>query len=71
MLYEKQGLHLRLACEDQGKMHYLQGCVDELKESLETIELQGVSFSTDAQLPARQLQERLLPGSFNMLDERL
>jgi len=71
MLYEQQGLHLRLACEDQGKMHYMQSCTDELKQSLEAITLQGVSFSADARLPARQLQERLLPDSFNVLDERL
>lgn len=71
MLYEKGGLHLRLACEDRAKMHYLQGCADELKESLGALKLQGVSFSADARLPARQLKERLLPDSFNMLDERL
>jgi len=71
MLYEKEGLHLRLACEDRGKMRYLQNCTDELKESLQAIELQGVSFSADAQLPARQLQERLLPDSSNMLDARI
>lgn len=71
MLYEKEGLHLRLACEDREKMHYLENCADELKESLKSIELQGVSFSTDAQLPARQLRQRLLPDSFNMLDMRI
>jgi hypothetical protein len=71
MLYEKEGLHLRLACEDRGKMRYLQNCSAELKDSLKAIELQGVSFSADAQLPARQLQERLLPDSSNMLDARV
>ncbi len=71
MLYEKEGLHLRLAGEDRGKMEYLQSCADELKESLQAIALQGVSFSADAKLPARQLQERLLPDSFNMLDARV
>ncbi len=71
MLYEKEGLHLRLACEDREKMDYLQNCIDELKESLQAIELQGVSFSADAQLPARQLQERLLPDLPNMLDARI
>ncbi|SDZ76168.1 hypothetical protein SAMN05660420_00172 [Desulfuromusa kysingii] len=71
MLYEKQRLHLRLAGEDQEKMSYLRSCADELKESLEAVELQGVSFGANAELPARQLQQRLLPESFNMLDERL
>lgn len=71
MLYEQEGLHLRLACEDREKMGYLQNCTDELKESLKAIVLQGISFGADAQLPARQLQERLLPDSFNMLDARV
>lgn len=71
MLYEKEGLHLQLACEDREKMSYMQNCTDELKESLQAIELQGVSFSADAKLPARQLQERLLPDSINMLDARV
>ena len=71
MLYEKEGLHLRLACENREKMHYLQNCADELKESLKAIELQGINFSADAQLPVRQLQQRLQPDSFNMLDARI
>ena len=71
MLYEKEGLHLRLACEDREKMSYLQNCAVELDESLKAVALQGVSFSADAQLPARQLQERLLPDSHNMLDARI
>ncbi|NOQ42608.1 MAG: hypothetical protein GQ563_08935 [Desulfuromusa sp.] len=71
MLYEKEGLHLRLAGENQGKMRYLQSCTDELQDSLQAIELQSVSFGADAQLPARQLQERLLPDTTNMLDARV
>jgi len=71
MLYEKEGLHLQLAGEDREKMSYMQNCTDELKESLQALELQGVSFSADAKLPARQLQERLLPDSINMLDARV
>ncbi len=71
MLYEKGGLHLQLAGEDREKMSYMQNCTDELKESLQAIELQGVSFSADAKLPARQLQERLLPDLINMLDARV
>ncbi|MEA3543763.1 MAG: hypothetical protein U9R69_00920 [Thermodesulfobacteriota bacterium] len=71
MLYEKGELHLRLACEDREKMNYLQDCTAELKESLQSVALQGISFSADAQLPAMQLQERLLPDSLNMLDARI
>ncbi len=71
MFYEKRGLHLRLAGENQEKMHYLQNSVEELKKSIEAIRLHGISFSADAKLPARQLQERLMPDSFNMLDERI
>ncbi len=71
MLYATEGLHLRLACEDREKMAYLQNYTDELGESLQAVELQGVSFSADAQLPARQLQGRLLPDSHNMFDARM
>ncbi len=71
MLYEKQGLHLRLACEDQEKMKYLQDCSAELQEAIETVPLQGVSFAADAQEPTRQLRERLLPEELGMLDARI
>ena len=71
MFYEKQGLYLRLAGENQEKMGYLQKCADELKEALKTIELYAVSFSADAQFPAQQLRERLLPDLSNILDARV
>ncbi len=71
MLYEEGGLHLRLACQDREKMTYVQGCADELKEGLNAVALKGISFSRDAQLPAKQLQERLQPDSSNMLDARI
>ena len=72
MLYEEQtGLHLRLAGEDKGKMNYLKSCEGELVEALQAVKLQGVSFSSDAGLPARQLQERVLAESFAILDTRI
>jgi hypothetical protein len=71
LLYEKQGLHLRLACEDQEKMKYLQDCSAELQEAIETVPLQGVSFAADAQEPTRQLRERLLPEELGMFDARI
>ena len=71
MLYDKQGLHLRMACEDKEKMTYLQDHTVELEESIETVPLQGVSFSADAQVPAVQLLERLLPEARGMLDDRI
>jgi hypothetical protein len=71
MLYDEQGLHLRVACEDKEKMEYLQEHSAELEESIETVPLQGVSFSADAQVPVRQLLERLLPDALGMLDARI
>jgi len=72
MLYEpKNGLHLRLAGEDLKKMNYLKSCEGELVESLQAIKLQGVSFSSDAGLPAKELQERILAESFAVLDTRV
>jgi len=71
MLYEKHGLHLRVACEDQEKMRYLQDFREELEQAIETVPLQGVSFAADAQAPARQLLKRLLPEAAGMLDARI
>ncbi|NOY13698.1 MAG: hypothetical protein GXP51_08485 [Deltaproteobacteria bacterium] len=71
MLYEKQGLHLRVACEDKEKKAYLQDHLTELKESIETVPLHGVSFSADARQPARELSARLLPDTLSMLDARI
>lgn len=71
MLYEKEGLHLRIACEDDEKMTYLQEHLAELEQSIETVPLQGVSFASNAEVPARQLLERLLPENPGMLDERI
>ncbi len=71
ILYESDGLHLRLAGDGRHKMDYLKSCREELEEALQSVELKGVSFSADAGLPARQLQERLLPESLNMFDARI
>ncbi len=71
MLYDKEGLHLRLACEDKEKMEYLQQHAAELEEAIETVPLQGVSFAADASEPARQLMARLLPEALGMLDARI
>ena len=64
-------MHLRVACEDQEKMTYLQGCTAELTAALETVPLQGVSFAADAKQPIRTLRERLVPESLGMLDARI
>jgi len=71
LLYDQQGLHLQLACEDKQKMAYLQQHADELKAAIETVPLRGVSFAADAQPPTRQLLERLLPEALGMLDARV
>jgi len=71
ILYESDGLHLRLAGDGRHKMDYLKSCREELEEALQSVELKGISFSADAGLPARQLQERLLPESLNMFDARI
>ena len=71
MLYDKQGLLLRMACEDKEKMEYLQGHIDELTGVIEAVPLRGVSFAADAQLPSRQLLEKLLPEALGMLDARI
>lgn len=71
MLYDQQGLQLRIAGENQEKRDFLQSHAAELRESIQTVKLQGINFATDAQLPAKQLQQRLLPESLGMLDTRI
>ncbi len=71
MLYENDGLHLRVACEDKQRMRYLKKHTKELEEAIESVPVQGLSFSADAQVPAQQLLERLLPETFGMLDDRV
>jgi hypothetical protein len=71
MLYGQQGLQLRIAGANQEKKNYLQSCSAELQTAIKTVEVKGISFSADAQLPAKQLQKRLLPESLSMLDARI
>ncbi len=71
MLYEKQAVHLRLACEDTEKMHYLQAHVAGLEKTFTAVPLRGVSFAADAQVASRQLLERLVPESSGVLDDRV
>ena len=71
MLYDRQGLLLRLACENREKMEYLQQHLDELKEVIETVPVRGINLAADAQLPSRQLLEKLLPEALGMLDARI
>ena len=71
MLYEKDSLQLRVACENQEKMRYLQDARPELESAIETVQLRGVSFAADAQVPARQLLKRLMPAATGLLDSRI
>jgi hypothetical protein len=71
LLYDKQGLNLRLACEDKEKMTYLQKHASELEDAIEAIPLQGVSFASDARVPVMQLLEQLLPDAPGILNDRV
>jgi len=72
MLYcADEGLKMQVAGDGLEKKKYLEGCVDELHQSIQAVKLQTVSFSADAELPAKQLQERLLPEKNGMLDARI
>jgi hypothetical protein len=72
MLYSPEhGLQMQVAGENSEKKRYLESCADELRQSIQTVALNTVSFSADAQLPARQLQKRLMPELDRMLDARI
>ena len=71
LLYDQQGLRLRLAGENQEKMNFLQRFGDDLEQALAFTPLRALSFSADAKLPAAQLQQRVLPGYKTLLDARI
>lgn len=72
MLYSAEhGLQMQIAGENLEKKRYLESCADELRQAVQTVTLNAVSFSADAQLPAKQLQRRLVPEMEGMLDARI
>lgn len=72
MLYHpQQGLQMQIAGESLEKQRFFEGCADELRQAVQTVTLKKISFSADAQLPAKQLQKRLMPEINNMLDARI
>ena len=71
MVYGEHGLQLCIAGENQEKKNYLQSAREELETAVTTVDLREISFVADAQLPAKQLQERLLPQARSMLDARI
>ncbi|MBN1958831.1 MAG: hypothetical protein JXQ81_06160 [Desulfuromonadales bacterium] len=71
MVYGKHGLQLCVAGENQEKKNYLQNAQKELEGAITMLELRGISFAADAQPPAKQLQQRLLPQARSMLDARV
>ena len=71
LLYERQGLRLRLAGENQEKMNFLQKFSEDLEQALAFTSLHALSFSADAKHPAAQLQQRVLPGYKSLLDARI
>ena len=71
LLYDRQGLRLRLAGENQEKMNFLQKFSEDLEQALAFTPLRALSFSADARHPAAQLQQRVLPGYKSLLDARI
>ncbi len=70
MVYSQRGLDLHIAGENREKMDYLEEARDEFAQAIATIAVRNISFAADAQLPAKQLQERLLPQLAGILDAR-
>jgi hypothetical protein len=70
MLTEPSGILLRVACEDQQRVNFLQSQSDQLQERLQELKIRGVSFTTGVESPAHELLKRILPNSHGMLDAR-
>lgn len=70
-LHDSQGLYLRFACDSQEKADYLAGFQKELRETLTSVELQGVSYAADAEEPAKSLIMKLISEGDTVLDTRV
>lgn len=71
MLSESSGMLLRVACEDQQRMDFLQSLNDQLQKRLEGLNIRGISFTTGAETPASELLKKLLPTAHGVLDARV
>ncbi len=70
-LHDSQGLHLRFACDSRKKADYLAGFQKELRKTLTAVVLQGVSYTADAEEPAKFLIKKLLSTGDTVLDARV
>jgi len=71
MLSEPSGLLLRVACEDQQRLNFLQSLGEQLDERLQDLNIRGVSFTTGVESPARELLKKILPSAQGILDARV
>jgi hypothetical protein len=69
-LLDAKGLYLRFACESKEKMEFSAQFKNDLQNAIQTIPLQGISFSTGADDPAAVLIAKLVDYGDSVLDTR-
>ncbi len=70
-LQDAQGLMVRFVCADRNKADFAAGFGEELRQALEPLGLQGLSFTGGAESPATALIRKLLPEGDRVLDTRV
>lgn len=70
MLYDRSGLRLQIAGEDNEKMNYLEQFSTDLEGALRDVTLVSLGFRDDAVLPTPQLKKRVFPEADRLLNMR-
>lgn len=68
---DAKGLYLRFACESKEKMEFSAQFENDLHNAIQTIPVQGISFSTGADDPAATLISKLITHGDSVLDTRV
>lgn len=71
LLYEGQGLHVRILCQDEATARFISGFEEELRETLTALPVGGFSVTSGAGDPDKLLIERVLPESERVVERKV
>ncbi len=71
LLQSDEGLYIRFACESEEKKQFVSTHQDELKNIISATEVLGLSFTDNAENPASELIQQLVPEGESMLDTKV
>ena len=70
-LDSSDGIYIRFLCDSQEKAGFASSFQDELKETISSCDILGLSFGTGAGNPAQKLIKQLIPDGETMLDTKV